>query len=75
MIWAIYALYEQVFGCLQCPDILSNCFISIIGVKQGYPLSLTRFGIYIDEITDFIAHKGDNRIFLGGTQVNILLLA
>ena len=75
MIWAIYALYEQVSGCVRYPSGLSNCFTSTIGVKQGCPLSLTLFGIYIDEITDFIDHKGSNGVFLGGTQLNLLLYA
>ena len=75
MIWAIYALYEQVFGCVRCLGCLSNCFTSTIGVKQGYPLSPTLFEIYIDEITDFIARKGGNVVVLGDTQVRILLYA
>ena len=50
MIWAIYALYEQVFECVRCASGLSNCFTSTIGVKQGCPLSSTLFGTYIDEI-------------------------
>ena len=25
MIWAIYALYEEVFGCVRCPGGLSDC--------------------------------------------------
>ena len=60
MIWAIYALYEQVSGCVRCLGDLYNCFISTIGVKYVCPLSSTLFGIYIDEIIDFIARKGHN---------------
>ena len=37
MIWAIYALYEQVCGRVRCPGGLSDCFTSTIGVKQGCP--------------------------------------
>ena len=75
MIWAIYALYEQVFGCVRCPGGLSDCFTSTIGVKQGCPLSPTLFGIYIDEITDFIACKGGKGVAMGDMQVSILLYA
>ena len=67
MIWAICTLYEHVFGCVRCPSDLSNFFTSTIGVKQGCPLSPPFFGIYIDEITDFIARKGGKGIVLGGT--------
>ena len=73
MIWAIYALYEKVSRCVRCMGGLSNCVTSTIGVKQCCPLSLTLFGIYIDEITNFIARKGGNRVIIGVTQVNILL--
>ena len=72
IIWAIYALYEQVFRCVRCP---SDCFTSTIGVKHGCPLSPTLFGIYIDEITDFIARKGGKGIVIGDTQVSLLLYA
>ena len=75
MVWAIYALYEQVSGCVRCPGGLSNRFTSTIGVKQGCPLSPTLFGIYIDEITDFIAREGGTGVVLGDTQVRILLYA
>ena len=75
MIWSIYALYEQVSGQVRCPRGLSKTFHSTIGVKQGCPLSPTLFGIYIDEIVDFIIRKGGSGVELGGTQVHILLYA
>ena len=75
IIWAIYALYQHVFGCVRCPGGLSDCFTSTIGVKQGCPLSPTLFGIYIDEITDFIACKGGKGVAMGDMQVSILLYA
>ena len=58
MIWAIYALYERVTGRVQCPGDLSETIASTIGVKQGCPLSLTLFGLYIDEISDYILRAG-----------------
>jgi hypothetical protein len=33
---------------------LSDFIQSTIGVKQGSPLSLTLFGIYIDELESFL---------------------
>ena len=74
MIWAIYVLYEQVVEYVLCPSNLSNCFTSIVGVKQCCPLSQdSLFGIYINEVTNFIAYMGGNGVDLGGTQVNIFL--
>ena len=43
--------------------------------KTRLPLSPTLFGIYIDEITDFIARKGGNGVDIGGMQVRLLLYA
>ena len=43
-------LYEQVRCKLKVDSGLSNYFLSIMGVKQGYPLSLTLFGLYIIKI-------------------------
>ena len=54
MMWGIYALYEQVFGRVRCPGGISDTIASTIGVKQECPLSPTLFGLYIDEIADFL---------------------
>ena len=43
--------------------------------KPNLSLSLSLFGMYIDEITNFIALKRCNGVVLGGTQVRILLYA
>ena len=75
MTWAIYALYERVSGRVRCPGGLSDNFDSTIGVKQGCPLSPTLFGIYIDEITEFIAQQGGSGVELGDTQIHIMLYA
>ncbi|MCO5562022.1 hypothetical protein L7F22_015648 [Adiantum nelumboides] len=74
MIWAIYALYEHVSGSVKCPGGISDTLVSTIGQKQGCPLSPTLFGLYIDEIVDFIQHRGD-AVEIGGTTVHILLYA
>ena len=58
MSWGIYALYEQVLGRVRCHGGLSEVIASTIGVKQGCPLSPTLFGLYIDEITDYITRRG-----------------
>ena len=75
MIWAIYALYERVTGRVRCPGGLSEALSSTIGVKQGCPLSPTLFGLYIDEISDYILRAGGAGADLAGTPVHILLYA
>ncbi|MCO5547078.1 hypothetical protein L7F22_000519 [Adiantum nelumboides] len=74
MIWGIYALYEHVSCRVRCPGGISDTLVSTIGVKQGCPLSPTLFGLYIDEIVDFIQQRGDG-VEIGGTTVHILLYA
>lgn len=52
MQWVIYALYEAVTSRAWPPGGMSSRVSSTIGVKQGCPLSLTLFGLYIDEVSD-----------------------
>ena len=73
MIWAIYALYERVTGRVRCPGGLSEAIAGTIGVKQGCPLSPTLFGLYIDEISDYILRAGGEGGDLAGTPVHIML--
>jgi hypothetical protein len=47
-------LYELVSGCLKTTHGLSDFIQSTIRVKQGCPLSLTLFGIYIDELESYL---------------------
>ncbi|MCO5546769.1 hypothetical protein L7F22_000205 [Adiantum nelumboides] len=75
MTWGIYTLYEHVSGRVRCPGGLSDTLVSTIGVKQGCPLSPTLFGLYIDEIVDFILHQGGEGVDIAGTTVHILLYA
>ena len=75
MLWGIYALYEQVFGRVRCPGGMSDTIASTIGVKQGCPLSPTLFGLYIDELADFLTQDGKEAVDLSGTPVHITLYA
>ena len=75
MIWGIYALDEQVLGRVCCPGELSDTIASTIGVKQGCPLSPTLFGLYIDEVADFIIRGGGGGVDISGTPVHIMLYA
>ena len=48
---------------------------STIGVKQGCPLSPTLFGMYIDEMSDYIDREGDRGAQLARTWIPLLLYA
>ena len=48
---------------------------STVGVKQGCPLSPTLFGLYIDEISEYIERWGGSGAGLAGAIIPILLYA
>lgn len=60
-------------GRFRCPGGLSEAIASIKGVKQGCPLSLTLFGLYIDEIAKFIDRGGGGGASLQGLLVSLML--
>lgn len=72
---ATIRLYENVIakfkrnkGCWK--DIKCN-----IRVKQGWPLSLNLFGIYIDKLEGFLEVAGCASTFLAGIVIILLLYA
>ena len=54
---AIMRLYERVTSRLRTTEGFSIPIQSNIGLKQGYPLSPTLFGLYIDELEDFLVNS------------------
>ena len=59
IIWGIMALYGSVLGRVRTPEGDSDIIQSTIGVKQGCPLSPTLFGMYIDEVSNYVDREGD----------------
>ena len=49
MLKAIQSMYARVPVCVKSAEGLSDCFESVIGVKQGCPLSPLLFGVLIDD--------------------------
>jgi Reverse transcriptase (RNA-dependent DNA polymerase) len=50
------SMYESVFFRLVTPQGLSDCVASLLGVKQGSPLSPTLFGLFVDELQEYFDH-------------------
>ncbi|MCO5573659.1 hypothetical protein L7F22_027431 [Adiantum nelumboides] len=73
--WGIYALYELVTGRVRALGGLSDAIESTIGVKQGCPLSPTLFGIYIDELSEYVDIYGDAGSSLAGVMIPLLMYA
>ena len=46
-------------GQVRTPEGISELIHSTIGVKQGCPLFPILFGMYVDEVSDYIETGGD----------------
>ena len=73
--WGINALYESVSRRVRTPNRVSETVTSTVGLKQGCPLSPTLFGLYIEEIYDYIENCGSLGAGLGRATITILLYA
>ena len=60
---------------MRSPKGLSEAMAGTIRVKQGFPLSPTLFGLYIDEVSHYIKRFGGLGACLTGIAVQILLYA
>ena len=75
LIWGIMALYRTIVGQVRTSEGISELIHSTIGVKQGCPLSPTLFGMYVDEVSDYIQREGDRGAQLARTWISLLLYA
>ncbi|MCO5588614.1 hypothetical protein L7F22_042571 [Adiantum nelumboides] len=75
IMWGIMTLYGSVLGRVRTPEGDSDIIQSTIGVKQGCPLSPTLFGMYVDEVSDYIDREGDRGAQLAETWIPLLLYA
>eukprot|EP00887_Chlorella_sp_A99_P006887 scaffold2.g6887.t1 len=50
MLRAIQSMYAAVPVCVKSAEGLSRCFDSVLGVKQGCPLSPLQFGVLLDDL-------------------------
>jgi hypothetical protein len=39
---------------IRTDEVLLDCFLAMLGLKQGCPLSLTLFGLYTKNLEDFL---------------------
>ena len=54
----VHRLYEEVKVKIRTSVGISESFTSDIGVKQGFPLSPTLFGLYIDKLEEWLNSQG-----------------
>ena len=68
-------LYENVIAKLKSNEGWSKDIKCNIGVKQGWPLSATLFGIYIDKLEGCLEEAGCAGTILAGIVIILLLYA
>ena len=76
---AIKAIYNSVKVCVRSLGKVSGCFDSLVGVKQGEPLSPLLFIVFLNDLTDELesnmGYFDDNSEFIEQFQKFILLFA
>ena len=60
----VHKLYEEVKVKIRTLASISVSFRSDIGVKQGFPVSPTLFGLYIDKLEEWLNSQGGDGIYL-----------
>jgi hypothetical protein len=69
----VHRLYEEVKVKTITSVGISEIFRSDIGFKQGFPLSPTLFGLYIDKLEEWLNSQGGDGIHLGKFIIRLLL--
>ena len=64
---AVQALYVDVPMCVRSPEGYTEVFQSLLGLKQGCPLSPTLFGPFVDDLAAAVA-AGDVKVKSGLTS-------
>ena len=76
---AISRIYEKVICCVRMRDKFSDFFNSTIGIKQECALSLTLFGLCINEleemVTKFVNEECVEEVAIGNVVIMLLLYA
>ena len=77
MLLALQSYYHNPLECVKGEWDLSPPFCSNVGVKQGCPLSPTLFGLFIDELEEFLDNRTspDHGLAIGNLRTLILLYA
>ena len=69
----MHTLYEEVKLKIRTSTCIYESFRSDIRVKQGFPLSPTLFGLYIDKLEEWLNSQGGENIHLGKFVTRVLL--
>ena len=72
----LMAMYERTDVRVRCDGQLGDSFLSLLGVKQGDPLSPLLFGLFIDRIEKYLSIKCPGKgVHLCGKLLQVLLYA
>ena len=71
------AMYQNVQSCVRWRHVLSECFDSLVGVKQGALESPSIFAVYINSVAEYVNRKGRHGVQLlpGMAEIFLLLFA
>ena len=77
----IHNLYANAKSCVWVGHLKSGLFCSNIGVRQGANLSLLLFSLFLNDLTEFIAHAYNgledisdmSKSLLGNDEIEVFL--
>lgn len=69
----VHRLYEEVKAKIKTLVDISESFRSDISVKQGFALSPTLFGLYIDKLKEWLNSQGGDHAHLGKFVIRLFL--